>query len=143
VARTLKTLALAAIFATAAAAGAQPEAPLEASRPAGSHTIEPGQIRASKLIGSEVYNARDAKIGKVQELILDKDGKVSAVVVDVAFVGFGDKYVAVNMSDLAISNNRLTLDRTRDQLQQMASYKFENEHESTAAGPSSPNPGAH
>lgn len=142
-ARTLKTLALAAIFATAAvAASAQPEAPPEASRPAGSYAIEPGQIRASKLIGSVVYNARDAKIGKVQELILDKDGKVSAVVVDVAFVGFGDKYVAVNMSDLAISKNRLTLDRTRDQLQQMASYKLENEHEGAAAG-ASLNPGAH
>jgi sporulation protein YlmC with PRC-barrel domain len=100
---------------------------------------ELSQVRASKLLGSPVYNARNTKIGEVKELVLNRDGKVSAVIVDVAFIGLGDKYVAVKMSDISISNNHLTLDRTSDQLQQMASYKLEDEDD--GAGTSSPNSG--
>jgi sporulation protein YlmC with PRC-barrel domain len=88
--------------------------------------IGPDQIRASKLLGSAVYNTRDVKIGQIKELILDKNGVVTAVIVDIAFIGFVDKYIAVNLSDLTRNNNRVTLDRTSDQLQQMTSYKLEN-----------------
>ena len=68
-------------------------------------------------------------------MILNKDGKVDAVVIDVgSFLGMGGKDVAVLPSDIKTDNNRLTLDRTKEQLQQMASYNLENKN--TGAGTS-------
>jgi sporulation protein YlmC with PRC-barrel domain len=96
-------------------------------------TIQADQIRASKMIGSSVYDVQNRNIGKVRDLVLDRDGKVAAVVIDVGtFLGMGGKTVAVKVSDLKTDNNRLTLDRTKEQLQQMANYRLENRN--TGAG---------
>ena len=96
-------------------------------------TIQPDQIRGSKMIASSVYDVQNRHIGKVRDLILDRDGKVAAVVVDVGtFLGMGGKSVAVKLSDLKTDNNRITLDRTKEQLQQMANYRLENRN--TGAG---------
>jgi sporulation protein YlmC with PRC-barrel domain len=96
-------------------------------------TIQADQIRASKMIGSTVYDVQNRNIGKVRDLVLDRDGKIAAVVVDVGtFLGMGGKIVAVKLSDLKTDNNRLTLDRTKEQLQQMANYRLENR--TTGAG---------
>jgi sporulation protein YlmC with PRC-barrel domain len=96
-------------------------------------TIQADQIRASKMIGSSVYDVQNRNIGKVRDLVLDRDGKVAAVVIDVGtFLGMGGKTVAVKASDLKTDNNRLTLDRTKEQLQQMANYRLENRN--TGAG---------
>src|ERR1051326_4797658 len=92
-----------------------------ATNPAGSDMIKPDQMRASKVIGGTVYDRQNQKLGDVKDLILDKDGKVSAVVVGMGGVlGAGEKDVAVKFSDFKTDNNRLTLDKTRDQLQQSA-----------------------
>ena len=49
-----------------------------------------GKWRASKLMGLDVYNEANEKLGDVNELILDRDGKVSAVVIGVGgFLGYG------------------------------------------------------
>jgi sporulation protein YlmC with PRC-barrel domain len=88
------------------------------------------------MIGSTVYDVQNRNIGKVDDLVLDEDGKVAAVVIDVgSFLGVGGKTVAVQKSDIKSDNNRLTLDRTKEQLQQMAEYSLENRN--TGAGTSS------
>jgi hypothetical protein len=72
-------------------------------------------------------------------LILGKDGKVDTVVLDVgSFLGMGGKYVAVPPSDIKTDHNRLTLDRTKEQLQQMAQYRLEDKN--TGAGTSTSPP---
>jgi len=43
-----------------------------------------GKWRASKLMGLDVYNEANEKLGDVNELILDRDGNVSALVIGVA-----------------------------------------------------------
>jgi sporulation protein YlmC with PRC-barrel domain len=99
------------------------------------HSIQTDEIRASKMIGSAVYDVQNRKIGSVDDVILNKNGKVDAVVIDVgSFLGMGGKDVAVLPSDLKTDNNRLTLDRTKEQLQQMASYDLKNTN--TGAGTS-------
>jgi sporulation protein YlmC with PRC-barrel domain len=96
-------------------------------------TIQSDQIRAHKLIGATVYDRNNQKIGSVQDLVLNRDGAVAQVVVDVGrFLGMGGKNVAVKFSDIKTDNNRLTLDRTKDQLQQMAAYNLTNRN--TGAG---------
>jgi sporulation protein YlmC with PRC-barrel domain len=60
-----------------------------------------GQWRSSKLIGVNVYNDNNEKIGDIQELIVDKSGKVDEVVLGVGgFLGMGEHYVAVPMEKL-------------------------------------------
>jgi sporulation protein YlmC with PRC-barrel domain len=103
-----------------------------------SSAIQPDEVRASKMIGSTVYDVQNRNIGSVKDLVLNKNGKVDAVVVDVgSFLGMGGKYVAVPLSDIKSDNNRLTLDRTKEQLQQMAQYRLE-EHNTGAGTSTSP-----
>ena len=60
-----------------------------------------GQWRSSKLIGVNVYNDNNEKIGDINELIIDKSGKVDDVVLGVGgFLGMGEHYVAVPMEKL-------------------------------------------
>jgi sporulation protein YlmC with PRC-barrel domain len=60
-----------------------------------------GQWRASKLIGINVYNEANEKIGDIEELIVDKSSKVENVVLGVGgFLGMGEHYVAVPMEKL-------------------------------------------
>ena len=60
-----------------------------------------GQWRASKLIGLKVYNDSSEKIGDISELIVDRDGKLEAVVVGVGgFLGLGEHDVAIPYSQI-------------------------------------------
>jgi sporulation protein YlmC with PRC-barrel domain len=60
-----------------------------------------GQWRSSKLIGVNVYNDNSDKIGEIEELIVDKSGKVDNVILGVGgFLGMGEHYVAVPMEKL-------------------------------------------
>jgi sporulation protein YlmC with PRC-barrel domain len=60
-----------------------------------------GQWRSSKVIGVNVYNENNEKIGDIEELIIDKSGKVDNVVLGVGgFLGMGEHYVAVPMEKL-------------------------------------------
>jgi sporulation protein YlmC with PRC-barrel domain len=64
-----------------------------------------GEWRASKLIGVNVYNDANEKIGDINDVILDKAGKVENVVLGVGgFLGMGEHYVAVAYDNLKWSN---------------------------------------
>jgi len=123
------TAAMAALFLAAAPlAYAQPVArDTTVAMVSSSGIIQSDQIRASKMIGSSVYDVQNRDIGKVQDVILNPDGRVAAVIVDVGtFLGMGGKDVAVHLSDIKADNNRLTLDMTKEQLQQAQNYQLEN-----------------
>jgi hypothetical protein len=60
-----------------------------------------GEWRASKLVGVDVYNEANEKIGDINEVILDKSGKVAHVILGVGgFLGMGEHYVAVAFDKL-------------------------------------------
>jgi sporulation protein YlmC with PRC-barrel domain len=104
---------------------------------AGSQMIQPNQMRASKIIGANVYDRENQKVGSVYDLILDRDGRVADVVVDVGSVlGIGGKNLAVKMSDLKTDNNRLTLNQTKQQLQAAANYEVEDRNTGAGTSPS-------
>ena len=97
------------------------------------NTIRTDQVRANKMIGAAVYDRDNVKIGSVQDLVLNRDGRVADVVIDVgSFLGMGGKNVAVPFDEIKSDHNRLTLDRTKDQLKQMAEYRLQNKN--TGAG---------
>src|SRR5215204_1386902 len=56
----------------------------------------PGQWRASKLVGVDVFGTDNAKIGDIREVLLNRDGAAEAIVIGVGgFLGIGEKDVAV------------------------------------------------
>jgi sporulation protein YlmC with PRC-barrel domain len=64
--------------------------------PTASAAHRDGEWRASKLVGVDVYNEANEKIGDISEIILDKTGKVANVIIGVGgFLGMGEHYVAV------------------------------------------------
>ena len=95
-------LSAAMISGPAYAQTAQP-----ADKPAATATVPAekmalkGNWRASKLMGLDVYNEANEKLGDVNEIILDKTGKVAAVVIGVGgFLGMGEHDIAVSMDKL-------------------------------------------
>ena len=115
---------------TGPAALAQTHSTPEASRPMtatpAALTVQPDQMRASKLIGTSVYDVQNQDIGSVKDVILTKGGQVSSIVIDVgSFLGMGGKDVAVALNELKTNNDRLTLNRSKDQLKAAPDFQLE------------------
>jgi uncharacterized membrane protein YkoI len=56
----------------------------------------PDQWRSSKLVGLVVYGPNNERIGEINEVLVDRNGKVDAVVIGVGgFLGIGEKDVAL------------------------------------------------
>jgi sporulation protein YlmC with PRC-barrel domain len=135
---TAVALALAAAAPAAYAQTSTSDTRAAATVATASTMIQPGELRASKMIGSTVYDVQNRNIGSVKDLILDKSGRVDKVVLDVgSFLGIGGKYVAIPLGDIKTDRNRLTLDRSKEQLQRMAEYRLED-HTTGAGSSTSP-----
>jgi sporulation protein YlmC with PRC-barrel domain len=66
--------------------------------------------RASKLIGTAVYNDQNQKIGSIDDLILTNEDKVVVAVIQVGgFLGMGGKLVAVPYSQLRLDNDKAVI----------------------------------
>jgi sporulation protein YlmC with PRC-barrel domain len=74
-----------------------PASPPAAATPA----AQSGQWRASKVVGLNVYNDQNEKLGSISEILLDKSGKVEGVIIGVGgFLGMGQRDIKVEMSKL-------------------------------------------
>jgi sporulation protein YlmC with PRC-barrel domain len=78
--------------------------PAPASKPAETtmtSASQSGQWRASKLVGLNVYNEQNEKLGDISEILLDKSGKVEGVIIGVGgFLGMGQRDIKVELSKL-------------------------------------------
>src|SRR5580693_10492237 len=64
-----------------------------------------GLWQGSKLIGLNVYNEQNEKIGAIKDLMVDKSGNIASAVIGVGgFLGMGERDVAVKFADLKWSN---------------------------------------
>jgi len=76
-------------------------APAATAQPADAKMALKGNWRASKLMGLNVYNEANEKLGDVNELLVDKNGKINAVVIGIGgFLGMGEHDIAVSMDKL-------------------------------------------
>ena len=132
------SLALAALLLAAPAAFAQTTITTPADKPAAATTADGqfythrvGEMRASQLIGSKVTNAANESVGEINDVMLDKDGKVAAVIIGVGgFLGMGEREVAISYGGLKIardSSNRdvITVSATKDQLKAAPAWKWD------------------
>ena len=76
--------------------------PAQTQAPAGVNFVtsqEKTQWRAPKLVGVGVYGPDDKQIGKIDDLLVDRNGSGQTIVIGVGgFLGFGKKDVAVPFS---------------------------------------------
>ena len=90
-----------AILVAPTFAQAQAPATPPAATAAAPASMAAGQWRASKLIGLNVYNEQNEKLGDINEVLLDHSGKVAGVVLGVGgFLGMGEHDVLVSFDKL-------------------------------------------
>ncbi|GAB1717090.1 MAG: PRC-barrel [Nitrobacter sp.] len=90
-------LATAAVAQTPGSTTNTMSAPAATSSGPGYH----GDWRSSKMIGLNVYNDSNEKLGSISDMLLDKSGKINAAVIGVGgFLGVGEHMVAVSFDKL-------------------------------------------
>jgi sporulation protein YlmC with PRC-barrel domain len=83
--------------------------------------------RASKLIGASVYNDRNERIGKIEDMLVSPDGKLSVAVIDVGgFLGIGKHRVAIPVDQFSdITAKKLVLPKaTKETLKALPEFQF-------------------
>jgi Spy/CpxP family protein refolding chaperone len=98
----------AALLSTTALA--QTTAPGTASPPAAATntTLQGKHWRASKMIGVNIYNEQNEKLGDISEVILDPAGKVMGYVIGVGgFLGMGQRDILVEPATIRFVNEPL------------------------------------
>jgi sporulation protein YlmC with PRC-barrel domain len=79
----------------------------------------------------DVYDPNDAKIGQIMDVLVDKSGRVSTLIVGVGgFLGAGEKDVAVPFLDVSATskNNKmyLVMNTTKDSLKSAPGFKYDS-----------------
>lgn len=102
----------------------------------------PGQLRVTEMTGAAVYDNHGQNIGSIKDIILDSEGRVAAVVLNVSgTLGLGGRYVAVGINDLKIADTngkpRFTVDLLKEQLRTAQTYDL---NEAKRTGTSTPPP---
>ncbi len=104
-------------------------APRAQNTPMRDQTASDMTFRASKLIGSTVYNNTNENIGEINEILLDSTGKVAQVVIGVGgFLGIGERNVAVPFTDLKLtqdgSTTKVMSSYNKDSLKNMPAWTW-------------------
>lgn len=88
--------------------------------------------RSSKVVGLNVYNSKNEKIGDINDLLIDANGAVSHAIVGVGgFLGIGEKNVAIPFASVKMSRDKdgkLTamVDSTKEALTAAPAFKYLN-----------------
>jgi sporulation protein YlmC with PRC-barrel domain len=127
----MRKIISATVFAmgVSVAAWAQQPAPV-APGPAKIFTTLPAGTTVTNFYKQSVYDPSDNKIGDVDDVLIDKEGHVTALIIGVGgFLGMGEKDVAIPFSDLRASekNNKwyLVLNTTKDALKTASGYTYD------------------
>jgi sporulation protein YlmC with PRC-barrel domain len=80
-------------------------APAATAQPSDAMVALKGNWRASKLMGLNVYNEANEKLGDINELIVDKSGRIDAAVIGIGgFLGMGEHDILVEPSKIKFVN---------------------------------------
>jgi sporulation protein YlmC with PRC-barrel domain len=77
-----------------------------------------------------VYDPKETKIGDIDDVLVDKDGRITALIIGVGgFLGVGEKDVAVPFSAVKGTKKNdkwwLTLNETKDSLKKAVGFKYD------------------
>lgn len=126
-----------------------------ATAPAGSAARQlPSDIqtwKVSDLVGKNVYNSQDEKVGDINDVVTSKSGSQAMAVIGVGgFLGIGEKQAAVPLEQLKVQGDKIIVaGMTKESLKQQADYKKDDytkadrdQMVSQLAGPSTTGSGA-
>ena len=91
----------------------------------------PAGVTVTDWYKQNVYDAQDHKIGEVMDVLVDKTGKVTTLIIGVGgFLGAGEKDVAVPFEAVQVTNknnNRyyLVMNTTKDDLKSAPGFKYD------------------
>jgi sporulation protein YlmC with PRC-barrel domain len=127
----MKTIIPAALFVigTSTAAFAQQPAPTTAG-PAEIFVLQPAGTTVANFYKQNVYDPSDNKIGDVDDLLIDKEGRVTAMIIGVGgLLGMGEKDVAVPFSSVRAwaKNDKwyLVLNTTKEALKTAPGFTYD------------------
>jgi hypothetical protein len=82
--------------------------------------------RASKVIGNSVLNDANETIGKIDDLLVTRDGKEPYVVLSIGgFLGMGTHLVVVRYDGLKFDDNKIVLPGgTKDGLKMLPAFEY-------------------
>jgi hypothetical protein len=85
--------------------------------------------RASKVIGSSVLNEANETIGKIDDLLVTRDGKEPYAVLSIGgFLGMGTHMVVVRYDSLKFADNKIVLPGgTKDGLKMLPAFQYSKE----------------
>jgi hypothetical protein len=104
------------------------------------------QILASSWIGSSVYNSSDESLGDINDLLLDANHQIVAIVVGVGgFLGIGQKSVAIGIDSVDVTtdadgNQKLIVDATKDELNSAPTFTTLAQLKTQEVAPAEPAP---
>jgi len=83
------------------------------------------EVDAGKLIGQDVADAGGNTVGEIDSVMLDANGKVQAVVIDVSSWLEAEKLISVPWTDLQISgDNKVTSNLTKENATAATAYAY-------------------
>ena len=82
--------------------------------------------RASKVVGSSVVNDANQTIGKIDDLLVTRDGKEPYAVLSVGgFLGMGTRLVVIRYDSLKFADNKIVLPGgTKDGLKRLPAFQY-------------------
>ncbi|CAM2154634.1 MULTISPECIES: PRC-barrel domain-containing protein [Paraburkholderia] len=89
-------------------------------------TVQSGTgFRASKLVGSNVYDNNGSKIGSIDDIVLESPNDGAFAILSVGgFLGMGEHLVAVPFNDLHISAKQIVLQTDKAALKAMPEFHY-------------------
>jgi sporulation protein YlmC with PRC-barrel domain len=93
----------------------------------GRSSLSSGDWLASDVYKADVYDPSEHKIGKITDLMIDSNGKVTGAIIGVGgFLGVAQKDVVIPFKELKVSTRDgkdwLVLNRTKDELKTAPAY---------------------
>jgi sporulation protein YlmC with PRC-barrel domain len=126
----MKLLTIAATAALALTLLSSAGLPAEAKQEVLMTTLPANGIPVSEFYKQSVYDTHDNKIGDINDVLLDKSGQVSAVILGVGgLLGIGEKDVAVPFNAIQVTeksgNRYLVMDASKEALQAATGYTYD------------------
>jgi len=121
-----KSIATAALlgFLTVSAFAAQESARMQTSIPGNALTV-------TDWYKQDVYDPNNNKIGQISDVLVDKSGKISTLIIGVGgFLGAGEKDVAVPFEEVKATTKdnkvHLVMNTTKDALKSAPRFKYDS-----------------
>ena len=92
-------------------------------------TVKPADVMSSKLVGIDIYNNQNEKLGEIDDLVIENGKTLTGLVVGVGgFIGIGESYVVLDPSTVVLNQKddtwRAFIDTNKETLKNAPKFKY-------------------